>query len=99
MLTWDVTGPPPGKRYHFGVYLLDEQGQVVAQHDGPGFDSIQWQAGDRFVTFHRLSLPADLPPGDYQMAVALYTWPELIRAELVGGGDTAYLAKTTLPGP
>jgi hypothetical protein len=99
MLTWDVTDPPPGERYHFGVYLLDEQGQVVAQHDGPGFDSVQWRAGDRFLTFHRLNLPADLPAGVYRTAVALYTWPELVRAELVEGGDTAYLAETALPGP
>ena len=56
--------------------------------DGPGFDSVQWRAGDRFLTFHRLPLPADLPAGTYRTAVALYTWPGLVRAELAGGGDT-----------
>ncbi len=99
VLTWGVTAPPPGEKYHFGVYLLNEQGQVVAQHDGPGFDTIQWGAGDDFLTFHRLQLPPDLPAGVYRTAVALYTWPGLARAELVGGGDTAFLAETVLPEP
>ena len=89
-LTWDVTGRP-GALYHFGAYLLDEAGAVAAQHDGPGFDSVQWRPGDRFVTFHPLPIPADLPEGTYRTAAALYTWPELVRAGLAGGGDTAFL--------
>nr|HMT21512.1 hypothetical protein [Promineifilum sp.] len=68
-----------------------EAGAVAAQHDGPGFDSVQGRPGDRFVPFHPLPIPADLPDGTYRTAVALYTWPELVRAGLVGGGDTAFL--------
>ena len=62
---------------------------MAAQQDGPGFDSAQWRAGDRFVTFHPLPLPADLPPGDYRAAVALYTWPDIVRAPLADGADAA----------
>ena len=82
VLTWDITGPPPDALYHFGVYLLNERDEVVAQHDGPGFDSVQWRAGDRFITYHRLAVPPDLPAGTYRVAAALYTWPDLVRAEL-----------------
>lgn len=91
VLTWDITEPPPDDLYHFGVYLLNERDEVVAQHDGPGFDSVQWRAGDGFITYHRLAIPADLPYGTYRTAVALYTWPDLVRAELTGGGNTAFL--------
>lgn len=98
VLTWDVTDRP-GAFYHFGTYLLDETGAVVTQHDGPGFDSVQWRPGDRFVTFHPLPIPADLPGGHYRTAVALYAWPELTRAELAGGETTAFLEEITLSVP
>lgn len=90
-LAWRVAERPPNVPYHFGVYLLDEHDNVVAQHDGPGFDSIQWRPGDGFITYHLLPIPDDLPPGRYRLAAALYSWPELGRAELVSGGNTAYL--------
>ena len=89
-LAWEVVAEPDGL-YQFGVYLLDAAGALMAQHDGPGFDSAQWRAGDRFITFHELPIPAELPPGVYRPAAALYTWPDIVRAELVGGGNTAYL--------
>ena len=88
VLTWEVVARPPAN-IHFGTYLLDAAGSVAAQHDGPGFDSAQWRAGDRFVTFHPLPLPPDLPPGDYHTAVALYTWPDIVRAPLADGADMA----------
>lgn len=99
VLTWDNTQGPPDALYHFGVYLLNERDEVVAQHDGPGFDSVQWQAGNGFITYHRLAIPADLPDGNYRTAVALYTWPDLVRAELTGGGNTAYLQEITVGVP
>lgn len=99
VLTWDINGPPPDALYHFGVYLLNERDEVVAQHDGPGFDSAQWRAGDRFITYHRLALPPDLPAGTYRVAAALYTWPDLVRAELRDGGNTAFLQTITMDAP
>lgn len=98
-LSWHVRHRPPDTLYHFGVYLLDEQGVVVAQHDGPGFDSIQWRAGDKFLTYHHLSIPTDLPAGTYRLAVALYTWPALERVELIGGDNTAYLREFSYSKP
>jgi len=88
VLTWEIAARP-AVASHFGLYLLDEANTVVAQHDGPGFDSTQWRPGDRFVTFHPLPLPPDLPPGDYRAGVALYTWPDIIRAALLDGADMA----------
>ncbi len=90
VLTWEIAARPEA-RYHFGFYLLNEAGEVVAQRDGPGFDSVQWRPGDRFLTFHTLSIPEALPAGVYRTAVALYTWPDLARGQMVDGGDTAYL--------
>ncbi len=99
VLTWEILDRP-ADNLHFGVYLLDAAGGVAAQHDGPGFDSAQWRAGDRFVTFHPLPLPPDLPPGDYRTAVALYTWPDIVRAPLADGADAATVdEKVTIVAP
>ncbi len=94
-LTWEALARPP-VAYHFGAYLLDAANNVVAQHDGPGFDSAQWRAGDHFVTFQPLPVPAGLPPGDYRAAVALYTWPDILRVPLAGGTDMATVATWTV---
>jgi 4-amino-4-deoxy-L-arabinose transferase-like glycosyltransferase len=96
-LTWSVEMPAPEVVYHLGAYLLDGEQRVVAQADGPGFDSIQWRAGDGFVTWSGIALPADLPPGDYRLALAWYTWPQVERVDLRSGGNTAFLETVTVP--
>ncbi len=60
ILTWAITGEPSNRPYHFGTYLLTADNQIVAQQDGPGFDSVQWRPGDQFVTWFRLPLPEAL---------------------------------------
>lgn len=96
-LTWEVVGPPDGEAYHMGAYLLDEGEQVVGQQDGPGFDSVQWREGDRFITWHFVPVPDDLPGGTYRTAVALYSWPDVVRVPLTDGSQTAYLETIELP--
>jgi len=97
VLTWSVEAPPPGIVYHFGTYLLTMDHQVAGQSDGPGFDSIQWRAGDTFITWFDIPVPQDLPPGTYQIAIALYSWPELERVNLVSGENTAFLEQLQIP--
>ena len=92
-LVWSVETQPPEVVYHFGTYLLTLDNRVIAQSDGPGFDSIQWREGDMFITWFDISVPPDLSPGDYQSAVALYTWPGLERIDLAAGGNTAFLER------
>jgi len=70
---------------------------VAAQSDGPGFDSIQWRTGDRFITWFEVPVPPDLAPGAYCTAVAQYTWPGLERVDLRSGGNTAFLEQIALP--
>ncbi|MBU0702407.1 MAG: glycosyltransferase family 39 protein [Chloroflexi bacterium] len=97
-LTWSVEAEPPEVVYHVGTYLLTMDNQVVAQSDGPGFDSIQWQRGDTFVTWFEMPVPQTLPPDDYQIAVAFYSWPGLERVDLVTGGNTAFLEQFQVSG-
>lgn len=96
---WFVESSPPEVVYHFGTYLLDMSNQLIAQYDGPGFDSIQWRKGDSFITWAEVPVPNDLQPGDYQLAVAYYSWPAVERVDLRSGGNTAILERIRYDAP
>ncbi len=100
---WSVSHATPSRRLHFGTYLLTGRpgagnNRLVTQADGLGVDSTQWQAGDLFQTVFTLSLPADLPPGDYTLAQALYFYPEISRLPLTQpAGDLLWLKSYPVP--
>jgi hypothetical protein len=95
-LTWLFEGPAPKEVYHFGTYLLTPDSRVVAQSDGPGFDSIQWRRGDRFITWFDIALPEDLPSGKYEIGVTLYSWPAVRPAALASGETPAIMESLRL---
>lgn len=68
-----VASPVP---YWSSIQLLDAQRHPVAQHDGPlgGWErgSDRWEAGERIDDRHEIAIPADLPPGTYTLAAAIY---------------------------
>jgi 4-amino-4-deoxy-L-arabinose transferase-like glycosyltransferase len=73
----------PDTDYSVGVYLLAPDGRTVAQQDG-GFDRGQVSALalplDRWTPDARsLDVPADAPPGDYTLLVAVYDWRDGTR--------------------
>jgi hypothetical protein len=74
-LYWQALSQPADD-YTVFVHLLDEQGQIVAAHDGMpaenSFPTRAWQPGLLVGDTHRLELPAELAPGDYQVNVGLY---------------------------
>jgi hypothetical protein len=62
---------------HVFVHLLDEQGELVAQHDGvPGSDrpTWSWQDGEVVVDSHRLVVPEEAiaPGASYTVTVGMY---------------------------
>ena len=70
------------------VHLIDERGQLVAQHDAqPVNDAYPvpvWQPGTTIVDEHTLALPADLPAGAYTVVVGLYDPDSLERWPVMG---------------
>jgi hypothetical protein len=74
-LTWQAQSTPE-QNYTVFVQLLDEAGQVRAQHDGqPGGGSLitmTWAPGEYVRDEHRLTLPNDLAVGDYRLIVGMY---------------------------
>jgi 4-amino-4-deoxy-L-arabinose transferase-like glycosyltransferase len=91
-LVWEVYDTPPKQRYHFFNHLLDQNGTLVAQADGPGVFSRYWQPGEFFVTWFDIAVPADAPPGPYRLLLGLYDWPSLVRPHLSDGRDGLLLS-------
>lgn len=73
---WEAAAAP-AEDLHAFVHLLDGNGTLVAQDDrppgGPGAPTSAWRAGELYLDDHRLTLPADLPPGEYSLVVGLYS--------------------------
>jgi len=66
---------PPAQNYQVFVHLVRPEGQVWAQSDhlNPGgFPTMRWPLDQYVWDQHRLVLPPELPPGEYEISVGLY---------------------------
>lgn len=72
-LAWETAVAQPELLTAF-AHLLGPDDQVLAQSDQwpGGLPSVTWAPGQVIVDGHTIALPADLPPGDYRLAVGLY---------------------------
>ena len=76
--------------YTVFVHLLDTSGEVVAGHDGEPASGTRpttsWVPGEFISDRHDLSLPADLPAGEYVIEVGMYDAgaPGLPRLPVLG---------------
>ncbi len=75
--------------YTVFVHMLDEQGQIRAQQDGPPaegrFPTSSWFPGERIRDEHQILLGRDVAPGVYRLTVGLYHWPSGGRLPLFDG--------------
>lgn len=84
---WEVQQPPQDEVKLF-VHLLDENGQLISQHDGLEV-AWQWlQPGDAFAQLHTMPLPADLAAGTYALQLGLYHTDNGARLPLAIDGTT-----------
>lgn len=74
-LYWEALRVPEAD-YTVFVHLLNEAGEWVAGQDGRPMDgrytTLAWQSGHLIQDDHPLTLPANLPAGNYQIKVGLY---------------------------
>jgi hypothetical protein len=74
-LTWQSLAET-ATSYTVFVHLLDQEGQIVAQHDSlPGLGVLPttgWLPGEYLVDVHALDLPVELPEAAYTLVVGLY---------------------------
>ncbi|MDO8671461.1 MAG: 6-pyruvoyl-tetrahydropterin synthase-related protein, partial [Dehalococcoidia bacterium] len=86
-----------GTAYTVFIQLLNSAGQLVAQNDSPPqageAPTTSWVPGEVVIDEHRLSIPANLPDGEYTVIAGLYDAATGIRLSIEGGD---YIALTRL---
>lgn len=99
-LYWQVTAMPTVDWTVFShVVAVEADGkrQVVAGFDSqPGQGSLvttRWQTGWRILDEYQIPLPASLAPGEYELAIGLYT---VSGAQLPAGGAGVLLGKVVI---
>lgn len=107
-LYWQAAGPMV-QSFKVFTHLVDDQGQVAAQHDGtPGngcCPTHTWAEGEVVVDEHVIPLRANLPPGSYDLMVGLYdeeTWnrlPAYDKQENLLATDGVLIAAVTVHPP
>jgi hypothetical protein len=74
-LYWEAL-QPPDDNYIVFIHLLDGAGQYMTGSDAPPFggtyDMLAWLPGDIIPDHRTLSLPPDLPSGEYSLQVGFY---------------------------
>lgn len=74
-LHWQADGPTD-RPLTVSLRIVEEDGAVIAQSDGPPAHGIRptdhWRAGERIVDPHHLAVPPDASPGATRLVVRLY---------------------------
>ena len=94
IILWWRTDEPLPLDYSVSVFLIDENGAIIAQRDGPPRDGLaptsKWTPGEVVFDPHVLNLPAELPAGEYQVGVRIYWYADPSNPLLVSdAGDFA----------
>lgn len=106
-LNWAASSRPEAD-HTVGLYLLDAAGALKAQQDSAPVGGFQptsgWGPGEQVNDRRGLWLPADLPPGNYRLTVALYDWRTGARLPVSGPPDSvsdnlAYLTEIVVGAP
>ena len=86
---WFTTSSPePVKIF---LHLTDEAGNIVAQWDGLGAKWQGWRPQSLLRHTHAIPLPADLPPGRYEVRLGLYNPENGRRLPTTAGQDSIVL--------
>jgi hypothetical protein len=103
-LQWQALQPME-LAYTVFVHLVDSEGIIVAQDDGPPgdpfFPTSTWLPGQMSISGHALEIPAGTPPGSYSLLIGLYHAPTGDRLQAVDAegkriGDTVPLTTISL---
>ncbi|HAJ36278.1 MAG TPA: hypothetical protein DCL15_11345 [Chloroflexi bacterium] len=87
-LVWQALAPLTTSEKVF-VHLIGPDGGLLAQSDAlpaSGYGTEQWVEGEVVRDAHRLTLPPDLPPGNYRLRVGMYDPATGVRLAATGGG-------------
>ena len=98
-LVWQAERPLD-VAYTVFTQLVNADGKLVAQHDGPPEDgqspTTSWEPGEQVPDAHRIAIPRDLPPGEYTLIAGLYDPRDGTRLPIGPEQTYAEIAKVTL---
>ncbi len=80
----DVAAPLPLSIF---VHLLDSQSTVWGGKDTLSVATAGWEAGDVFAQVHRFPLPTDIPAGQYQVEIGVYSRTDMQRFAIFEEGQ------------
>jgi hypothetical protein len=73
-LVWRPTETPTEDvYYHWFNHLIDGQGELRGQQDGPSLRPVYWRSGDTILNWFDVYIPPDAPAGELSMRVGMYT--------------------------
>lgn len=88
--------------YRVFAHVLNEAGEILAQSDGVPAEwtrpTTGWLPGEYIADRREISLPPDLPAGEYEIRVGLYDPITAERAPTASGADSAPVATILLGG-
>ena len=90
-LYWQALAAPTAD-YTVFVHVLDRDGTIVAQYDGPPagheLPTRAWTPGDTVADMISIPLPSSLPPGAYRVIAGLYDAATGARLTVAGDGSS-----------
>ncbi|QPC81984.1 glycosyltransferase family 39 protein [Phototrophicus methaneseepsis] len=104
MHLWWYSEATPDRDYSISVQMLDEDGALVTQTDGPvtsyfGGQTIQTSAmmpNTIYLGVRNLNI-TNVSPGEYTLALVVYWWEDGERLLLPDGSDSLTLQTVTIP--
>ena len=69
------------------VHLLDSQSTVWGGKDILSVATAGWEAGDTFAQVHHFPLPSDIPAGQYQVEIGIYSRTDMQRFAIFEEGQ------------
>jgi hypothetical protein len=79
--------------YKVFLHLLDDQGQVLAQHDsapaGGSMPTSGWVEGQTILDNHGILIPSEAAPGEYQLLLGMYQPQTGERLAVLSRGEVA----------
>ena len=73
--------------YHWYNHLLDADGVLIAQKDGPSLLPAYWRPGDTVLNWFELDIPSGSEVEATFMRVGMYEYPSLERVGLEGSAE------------
>ncbi len=80
-------------RYTVFTHAVDSTGKPVAQTDSPPLGGTaptdSWQVGATIIDRYAIAIPTETLPGQYELRVGMYPWPDLTRLPVTLNGKPA----------